>query len=75
MSETFSMMPDEALAEIRRIPMDTEMVAALQDPGHVAHKAATARRHELYKAAYPVDSADADRPEPVDAASPDGELD
>jgi hypothetical protein len=53
MTEIEKLTPEEARGEIERIPLDADLVAALQDPAHPAHKAATERRRGLYSAAYP----------------------
>ena len=53
MTNLDTMTPEQAQAEIARIPMDADLVQALRDPSHVAHKAATERRQALYAAAYP----------------------
>jgi hypothetical protein len=42
----------QALEELKQLPLDREMVSALQDPSHVGHAAATRRRRELYDAAF-----------------------
>ncbi|MEM9683123.1 MAG: hypothetical protein AAF942_07645 [Pseudomonadota bacterium] len=44
--------PDDARAEIDRLPLDADMMAALQDPAHPGHKAASAHRNDLYARAY-----------------------
>lgn len=72
MADIDTMTPEQAQAEIARIPLDADLVQALQDPSHAGHKAATERRRVLYAAAYPEPavggalSADAD----VDGLSP-----
>ena len=53
MIEIEQLTSEEAKSEIERIPLEAEFVAALQDPAHPAHKAATERRRDLYAAAYP----------------------
>lgn len=50
-----TLSPDEARSALDRLPLDGEMIAALTDPGHTGHKAATAYRRSLYGAAYPGD--------------------
>lgn len=49
--------PERAREELQRIPLDQETLAALQNPAHPGHTAATAHRRNLYAAAY----ADVDR--------------
>lgn len=53
MSEIEQPTSEEARGEIERIPLDADFVAALRDPAHQGHKAATERRRDLYAAAYP----------------------
>ena len=43
---------DEARAEIERLPLAADMMAALQDPAHPGHSAASAHRNDLYARAY-----------------------
>jgi hypothetical protein len=62
MVQNGSNSPHDARREIERIPLDSDMMAALQDPAHPGHKAASARRRELYESAY----SDADTPVVVD---------
>ena len=52
MSETQSDTQHSARAEIERLPLDADMMAALQDPAHPGHKAASAHRNGLYARAY-----------------------
>lgn len=49
---------DEARAQIDRLPLDADMMAALQDPAHPGHKAASAHRNDLYARAYGDDLVD-----------------
>jgi hypothetical protein len=44
--------PEAAQAELHRIPLDANFLNALEDPSHPGHKAATARRRDLYAAAF-----------------------
>jgi hypothetical protein len=62
MVQNSSNSPHDARREIDRIPLDSDMMAALQDPAHPGHKAASARRRELYESVY----SDADTPVVVD---------
>ena len=52
MNDTESKAPAEAQVELDRIPLDSEIMAALQDPAHPGHKAASTRRRSLYAKAY-----------------------
>ena len=52
MVEANSKNSDEARVELDRIPLDGELMAALQDPAHPGHKAASAHRRSLYAKAY-----------------------
>jgi hypothetical protein len=52
MSDTHDAAPNEAVAALSQLPLDRELVSALQNPGHPGHKAATAHRRSLYAAAY-----------------------
>jgi hypothetical protein len=44
--------PEAAQAELHRIPLDANLLNALEDPSHPGHKSATARRRDLYAAAF-----------------------
>jgi hypothetical protein len=44
-------LPNEARSELDRIPLDGELMTALQDPSHPGHKAASIHRRSLYAAA------------------------
>jgi hypothetical protein len=47
---------EEARSALDSLPLDDTMIAALGDPAHLGHKAATAHRRKLYAAAYPTDA-------------------
>lgn len=53
MNQNETTTPNEARRQLDQIPLDPDMVTALRDPAHPGHKAASARRRELYDAAYP----------------------
>lgn len=53
MQDAQDLAPEAARAEIENLPLNGELMAALQDPAHAGHKAANTHRRALYAAAYP----------------------
>jgi len=52
-AKPFASTPQQARTEIARLNADPQYVAALMDKGHPNHENATAKRADLYRAAYP----------------------